>query len=189
MSTSSDEEKRRSRERDEYFRKRREMESRPLEEKLKEFSERSIQILSLSPDFELPFSKFIEMYQKTYKTQLYCSYFNDYKTYSYCESYTDVFKKLPEIFDVSHTYFDYEEGKPRGGFVQLTESVRRDAKVDRVEVLKNHPKLLQFERELVQLRDTLQGRGKIITVAEFPTYFWRHFGRTLKGLSTINDVR
>ena len=152
---------------------------------MKEFREEVIEILSLSPKFEMEMAKFIQMYEKKHGCRI------NVKDYGF-DNITRLFRSMEETVTVSwkdDPWWDTMGEFRRGGQIRLTESIQQEVTAERDEMLKNHPKLLQFERELVQLRDTLQGRGKIITVAEFPTYFWRHFGRTLKGLSTINDVR
>ena len=75
------------------------MSIRPMEEKLSEFSQQAIQILILSPDCEISFPKFIEMYEREFERQLFCS---DYE----CGSFTDLFEKMPEIFKVAHKHID-----------------------------------------------------------------------------------
>ena len=170
MSTSSEESLKRTEEINDYFRRRYEMSKRPMEDKLSEFSEQAIQILILSPDCLLTFPHFISMYEREFERQLFCS---DYK----CESFTDLFNKMPEIFRVTHKHIDYE-GIPRGGLVQLSDSVRRDATANREKKMKNHPKLLLFEKELVQLRNVMQGRR--ITIVDLSNLYGRHFRRPFK---------
>ena len=167
---------------DESLEERREREKSEKEEKMKEFREEVIEILSLSPKFEMEIAKFIPMYEKKLGSQI------DVRDYGF-DNVTHLFMSMGETVTFSYIHVPISPFEPcRGAHIELTESIQREVTAKRDEMLKNHPKLLQFEKELVQLRDTLQGRGKIITVAEFPTYFWRHFGRTLKGPS-INDVR
>ena len=128
-------------------------------------------MLLLSPDFQLSFDEFRKVYGKVYGRQVPvydCGFGGSLK---------DLFRSMRDTFEVSHKYIDWD-GTELVGQVQLTESVRRIAKEDRGKILQNHQKLLLFEKELIQLRNALQGRRMNMT--ELCRYYNRFYQKQFK---------
>ena len=170
MSTSSEKSRDRNEDLLEWYRRHLEKEN-DKKEKLKKFADEATMVLIRAPDCKLQISKFIQMYEKEYDSRIYVS---DYGF----GNFTELFRGMPETFIVTHKHIDWDD-IPRGGQIQLTESVRRVATADREEILKHHEKLGQFEIELLQLRNVMWGRGRV-TVTELSNKYGRFFGRQFK---------
>ena len=125
-------------------------------EEIEEFAEDCVKVLILAPECKLPYFKFRLFYELLFQRKVMAS---DYGF----RRLLDLLKAVPETVEVL------------GLDIQLTEPKRTDAAEERA---KYHPKLIQFEKEIVKLLKVWPEQK--IEVTKLHSCYWRFFKRQLR---------